>query len=444
MMTDEAGPYSIDGVRMPTWIIRFDKEGTCESPKSQEALLAKLGQDLKPTDVIFMSHGWNSDFSDAIGQYQAFIKAFEKVTDDHKPARDFRPLFVGVTWPSVWFPLDKGPRLAGPDTEPAARTKILAAVGQDVEDAAEKRLAELLSKERLNLEEAREAAAIVLPSLANADQTDVKPDKELNTDFVVAAAGRIQELMQPLKASDKPGTFNPGGTAAASVAGLEWLDPRNILRMLSLYEMKDRAGHVGSNGVAVLLRQLLATGIPIHLVGHSFGSKVMLSALCAPAPLAHPAASALLLQPAISHLSFADAIPERTGPGGYRAALGTDHIAGRIFSTYSSSDFPLHDVFHAALRRAADLGEARIAAEAPPPSIYAALGGYGPSQAGEFLVNPILKPGVPYSIKDGVRIVGLDGSAAVDYPTPSADARIACHGCVANPYTAWALHQQIF
>ena len=443
-MTDEAGPYPISGVRMPTWIIRFDEQGTCESPGSQAALLAKLGQDPKPTDVIFMSHGWNSDFSDAIGQYQAFIKAFEKVADDHKPTRNFRPLFVGISWPSVWFPLDKGPRLAGPESEPAARTKILAAAGQDLEDAAQKRLAELLNKERLNPEEAREAAAIVLPSLASTDQTDVPPDQELNADFVVAAAARIQGLMEPLKASDKPGTFNPGGAAAPSVAGLEWLDPRNILRMFSLYEMKDRAGHVGSNGVAILLRQLLATGIPIHLVGHSFGSKVMLSALCAPAPLAHPVASALLLQPAISYLSFADTVPGRAGPGGYRAALGTDHIAGRIFSTYSSSDFPLHDVFHAALRRAADLGEARIAAEAPPPSIYAALGGYGPRHAKELLVNPIQKPGVPYGIEDGVRIIGLDGSAAVDYPTPSADARIACHGCVANPYTAWALHQQIF
>ena len=282
---------------MPTWIIRFDKEGTCQSPKTQEALLSKLGQDPKPTDVIFMSHGWNSDFSDAIGQYQAFIKAFEKVTDDHPPARDYRPLFVGVTWPSVWFPLDKGPRLAGPESEPKARTEILRAFSEGLDDAAANRLVELLSKERLSPDEAHEAAAIVLPSLAATDQADVEPDKELNTEFVVAASARIQGLMQPLKASDKPGTFNPGGAAAPSVAGLEWLDPRNILRMLSLYEMKDRAGRVGSNGVADLLRQLLASKLSVHLVGHSFGSKVMLSALCAPATLGHSAASALLCSP---------------------------------------------------------------------------------------------------------------------------------------------------
>jgi len=208
--------------------------------------------------------------------------------------------------------------------------------------------------------------------------------------------------------------------------------------------MKDRAGRVGSTGVAGLLRELLEADIPIHLVGHSFGAKVMLSALCA-APLRRPATSALLLQSAISYLSFATTVPGRAGNGGYIAALDQHHIAKPIFSTYSGSDFPLHDVFHLALRRAADLGDLRIAAAgAPPPSRYAALGGYGPRGAGETLVNPIKPPGDTYSVDGGVRIFGLDGSAAVDFPAPKAEARIACHGCVANPYTAWALHQQMF
>jgi integrase len=65
--------------RLPTWIIRFDKKGTCESPETQGALLAKIREAPKPTHMIFMSHGWNSEFADAIRQYQAFLKAFEQV-----------------------------------------------------------------------------------------------------------------------------------------------------------------------------------------------------------------------------------------------------------------------------------------------------------------------------------------------------------------------------
>ena len=442
-MTDEGGPFSISSVRMTTWIVRFDEDGTCTSPKTRTALLEKLAAEPKPTHVVFMSHGWNSDFSDAVNQYRAFLQAFEKVTDDRKPAGDYRPIFVGVTWPSVWFPLDKGPRLAGPDSEPAARDGIVASVANDLDAGARQRLEELTKKERLGRAEMREAATILLPSLNRADDTDLKRE-ELDVETAVAAAARIQGLMQPQAAAETPGTFDPGAAEAPTVAGLEWLDPRNILRMFSLYKMKDRAGRVGSKGVADLLRRLVATGIPIHLVGHSFGSKVMLSALCAPAAFEKPAASALLLQPAVSHLCFAETVPGGGGSGGYRAALGSDRVARPIFSTYSRYDFPLHDVFHAALRRGADLGEAKIAAAGPPPSVYSALGGYGPRGAGEQLVDPIRKPGDAYSIKAGTRIVGLDGSAAIDFPAASADARIACHGCVANPYTAWALYQQMF
>jgi hypothetical protein len=433
---------------MPTWIVRFDEDGTCTSPKTRTALLEKLAAEPKPTHVIFMSHGWNSDFSDAIGQYRAFLKAFEKVTDDRKPQGDYRPIFVGVTWPSVWFPLDKGPRLAGPAAEPAARDGIIDSVADELDAGTKKRLEELTKKERLTPAEMREAAAILLPSMNRADDTDLKRE-DLDVETAVAAAARIQGLMQPQAAAETPGTVNlgaldAGAAGAPTVAGLEWLDPRNILRMFSLYKMKDRAGRVGSKGVADLLRKLVATGLPIHLVGHSFGCKVMLSALCNPAALAKPAASALLLQPAVSHLCFAETVPGRSGSGGYRAALKSDRVARPIFSTYSRSDFPLHDVFHSALQRRADLGEARIAAGDRPPNEYAALGGYGPRGAAEQLIDPIKKPGDAYSIEAGKRLVGLDGSAEIDYPAAAADARIACHGCVANAYTAWALYQQMF
>jgi len=441
---EDIGPFKIDGVRMPTWIVRFDKDGTCASPETQEALVAVLSGDSPPSHVIFMSHGWNSDFADAIGQYRAFLNAFEKVESERPLGGGFRPLFVGVTWPSVWFPLDKGPALAGVLGEKEARPKVLEAFDEKGGSRKDSdRFAELTAKDRLTGEELGEAADLLQPILSGADDSDLKPDRSLDRELTIAAALRIQSLVDASEDTGRPGTFDPSRLDAPAVAGANWLDPRNLLRLFSLYEMKDRAGRIGSNGAAILLRRLLATGLPIHVVGHSFGSKVMLSAVCAPSALPHPVASMLLLQPAISHLCFADVVPGREGHGGYRSALDASRVKGRIFSTYSRSDFPLHDVFHAALRRGADLGEARIAAAVPPPSVYAALGGYGPRGAQETLIDPIKKPGDLYALAGKVKLVGLDGSAATDYPKPTADARIACHGCVANPYTAWALHQQI-
>src|SRR4051794_134871 len=47
-MSDEGGPFPISGVRMPTWIVRFDEDGTCTSPKTRTALLEKLAAEPKP------------------------------------------------------------------------------------------------------------------------------------------------------------------------------------------------------------------------------------------------------------------------------------------------------------------------------------------------------------------------------------------------------------
>jgi hypothetical protein len=144
----------------------------------------------------------------------------------------------------------------------------------------------------------------------------------------------------------------------------------------------------------------------------------------------------LLMQPAVSHLSFAMKVPGRVGPGGYRHVL--ERVQNPIFSTYSASDFPLHAIYHLALLRQKDLGEAQIAAGATragnPPNVYAALGGYGPRGTDESLIDPIPKPGENFEYPKGARLVGLDGSL---------DNRIDSHGGVANPYTAWALHRQM-
>jgi pimeloyl-ACP methyl ester carboxylesterase len=224
-----------------------------------------------------------------------------------------------------------------------------------------------------------------------------------------------------------------GGAAAPAAAGWPaFLDPRWAVRLGTLYLMKDRAGTVGANGVHALLSDMLQrTTAPIHAIGHSFGGKVMLSAIAAlPNGMRH-VQSLLLLEPAVSHLSFARTVPGRDGPGGYRAVL--DRVSKPILSTFSEHDFPLHTIYHLALLRRADLGEVRIAAAATtagnPPNVYAALGGYGPRGTDEHLIDGIPAPG-QYIDANGKRIVGIDGSK---------ERRIDSHGGVANQYTAWAL-----
>jgi pimeloyl-ACP methyl ester carboxylesterase len=187
-------------------------------------------------------------------------------------------------------------------------------------------------------------------------------------------------------------------------------------------QMKDRAATVGAAGLAPIVGQLLSAGkkggVRLHLLGHSYGTKVVLSAaLHAPQP-ASKIASMLLLQPAISCYSFARDVLGLGFDGGYRPVPG--RVERPVVATFSAEDRPLSLFFHLAVRRAEDLGDQRTAGA--PPSRFAALGGYGPQgveqevqivelreflsgKAREILAHPVLRP--------STRIVGVNGTGLI-------------------------------
>ncbi|UWU68049.1 hypothetical protein [Bradyrhizobium sp. NC92] len=424
---------------MESWLIRFDKDGACTSPKTRDALLTRIADRQQP--IIFFSHGWNNDFADAVDLYRRFLSDFERVIAAH-PIGHGPAIFVGVSWPSIWLPSEPGPQMAAAsDLQMLTNEAVLQEVAGLLPSTADRaRLYELLEVNKIDLTEARELARLVKPIIIP-DQPEGVKEAQANEDNILAAIKDIQLASEGEASTDDDidaiGTVDGSGRGRIRAAGgLEYLDPRNAIRMASLYIMKDRAGKVGANGIATLLREML-TGCPapIHGVGHSFGCKVMLSALVAGSRPTRRMKSLLLLQPAISYLSFATHIPGRDAPGGYRDAF--DLVETPIFSTYSAADIPLHAIYHLALLRQKDLGELQIAAPpttaGSPPSVYAALGGYGPRDAAEQLVDPIPLPGEHVDYPNAP-IVGFDGSAGN---------RIDAHGGIANPSTAWLLREQM-
>ncbi|HEV2514137.1 MAG TPA: hypothetical protein VGV07_02715 [Devosia sp.] len=421
------GPFPIDGARMPTWIIRFDERGQCTSPATARALLDHL-RAAPYSDILLFSHGWNTDFSGAVALYRDFLAAFETVRAAH-PVAGFNPIFVGITWPSAWFAEDPGPKLESVAVAAAdVEGKVLAEVAAPLGDPDRQRLYELANAGVLSREQALDLVTLLLPAIGGTED-EVDTATEVDAEALLAASKRLGALGGGSAPNFDPATGLPDAEVMGGDGGF---DPRDIIRMLSLYQMKDRSGAVGARGVSILLRQLLgASAAKVRLLGHSFGCKVMLSAVCVGAPLSRPVTSMLLMQPALSHLAMALSVPGRNGPGGYRSALS--EVSGQIFTTYSAKDMPLHDVFHLALRRRQDLGEAEIAAAGEPPSRYAAMGGYGPRGAGERLLSPIPAAGHAYPDLKGIKLVALDGSAD----------RINGHGDIATGYTAWALHRLI-
>lgn len=236
----------------------------------------------------------------------------------------------------------------------------------------------------------------------------------------MAAATAIQQASAAPTA--QPGSFDDFGTATepdavVTAAGLfEYLDPRWLVRVATVLSMKSRAGIVGK-GAAALVDRILELDQPrLTLIGHSYGAKVVMSALAVNPPK-RPAHAAALLQPAVSRLCFASNIGDGRA-GGFRANLSRVELP--IVTTYSRRDLALYRLFHLAARRKEDLGEAQLAAE----SRFAALGGYGPDGCppGEVVVEYLVAPPHRYAWPPPpARITAFNGADA-----------ISGHGDVAN------------
>jgi pimeloyl-ACP methyl ester carboxylesterase len=387
------------------------------------------------THIFLFSHGWNNDWTVATRRYEDFLVGFMKMRREHQlPAPpSYKPLLVGVFWPStalVFGEPETGPTIAGGD--PAAEDARVAEERAEVRELAEalpddkiERFYALSQSAELDEYEALELAGM-LHGIASTGNDELGVSDGPSTEEIVKV---WREIGEP--ETGDFGTVGGGLGGGPQAAGLlSKLDPRHVIRMFTVWQMKDRAGTVGAHGVGGLLRDLLsASNAKLHLIGHSYGAKIMLSAVGFGPDLPRKVESILLLQPAVSHLCFAENVPRSNKPGGYRPVL--ERVVQPIFSTFSEHDFPLRNTFHLGLRREEDLGEARIAAGDEPPSRYAALGGYGPRGAGEKLID-ILGVTKTYALEAGTKIYGLRGHHA-----------ITGHGDISNESIWWALYSQV-
>jgi hypothetical protein len=432
MSTEAVEPYrtvEFGNRRAALYMVPFDRDGTCEGPRTYERVVQEA---CAPglTDIFVFSHGWNNDWKAATGRYDSFVDGFSEMHRhaDRVPLADgYQPLLVGIFWPSAILvaPGEKAPAIAGGSGD-AALDEVMAALPEE----SAGRVRELAGKTALDMAEALELAELVAPLYAGADDEDVARPADAPAPEELVAAWVPAAAAKPAREPGTWGTVDDAEAADPTAAGFS-LDPRKALRMVTVRPMKDRAGTVGYHGVGPLLRELLDAGdkkARVHMIGHSYGCKVCLSAICAET-LPRDVDSALLLQPAVNHRCFAIDADGSGRQGGYRPAL--DRVRQSIFTTYSANDSALKTWFHKSLTRDADVGEARIAAWPEPPSRFAALGGYGPRGAeGQTKKVDLLDPGTRYP--RGGRIVAIDGTRG-----------IAGHGDISNQYTWWALYDQV-
>lgn len=338
------------------------------------------------TDVIVVSHGWNNSAADAEDLYQRLFTNFSQVGEPNDLAGRTLAI-VGVIWPSKRFDemvasvADQEATGAASLTSPqgAESQKLLEAKLASMESffAKPEQKAALAEMRKLipDLEDkatARRAFIDKLRSLVDTRSAD--PEDASNLFFKQDG----EDIMQALKIDEadlddqltndggsaslplgvgtvKPATPSPEGAAGflGFLSGFKSA-AMNALNFTTYYEMKSRAGTVGKNGVAPLIDDLSIDVERVHLIGHSFGGRVVTSA--AANSTTDRIRSMSLLQTAFSHNGFSKSMK-----GFFRSVVDSGRVKGPIIVTYTQNDkavgiaYPLAS--RLALQTAAALGD---------------------------------------------------------------------------------------
>lgn len=445
-----AGPFDrilADEDTAPLYLLSFDKTGWLRDPSTVEDLVQRIhSKDF--SDVYLLSHGWNNEFNFAVELYRELFTGYLKMRRRMGLTGGHRPVFVGTVWPStaLVLPWDAAPAMAGGADAAETERDIVASALPERDRAEFERLAKAPELDRAA---AMTLASLLVPAFDNAgadSEIAAKPAAgDSATSGSTPGAADVFRLWTEVQTA-KPQTSGQTGSrspfppdsddedpALESALSLNSFDPRNIVRLATVRQMKDRAGTVGANGLAPVVGRLLeasaANKTRLHLLGHSYGAKIILSAALYAPPTPTKFSSILLLQPAISCFAFGTNVFGAPITGGYRPVL--DRVARPIISTFSTHDRPLRWFFQIAVRRSSDLAEQKTAAI--PPSRYCALGGFGPqgldSGSTTILIDNFLKttgadillqrPGPSFG--SDITIVGVNGSQ-----------RISGHGDVRN------------
>lgn len=407
----------------PYWEVTFDRDGHPD-PDERDALLRGAARE-NLTDLVLFAHGWNNTRSTATGLYAAFFAPFPRLLAG--AGKRVRLGYGGVIWPSMRFtdePVpeyrDRGAALAGPGLPPDARQDLASAFPG--RDAVLDRLAELLAGRPADPARLTEFAGLVRTLVAPHPHEEGVQDTGADTAaplmFTADAASVCERFADALES-----TGLAVGELFGGVANRVWGGALELLRQGTYWEMKRRAGVVGRRGlgpaVAALARS--SPGLRVHLVGHSFGARLVSYALGG-LP-AHPRAvhSLTMLQGAFSHYAFAPRLPfahHRSGPlHGLR-----DRVAGPVVCCHSRHDLAL-GVFYPLASRVSDDDDSLLGFD---EARWGAMGHDG-IRAVPGCAELTLGQGLDGALPDG-GWVNLDASAVVRRGGPPAGAHSdICH-----------------
>ncbi|MFD3807291.1 serine-threonine protein kinase [Streptomyces sp. NPDC058619] len=361
---------SVDGIGVgPYAELVFDSDG--DADRAAESAVARM----EATDLLVFAHGWNSDRSTSTRLYDRFFAPFPGLV-----RAGVRLGYVGVVWPSIRFADEPIPDFDGPGmlahAEPDAVEAATADAGPRTaldpgtraaldafwpgRRAELDRVAELLERREESAAAFIEFGALVR-ELAGVNAVPTAAAPPVPAVFTEDVLKVCRDLALALDLAGAP----PGAAAPAAAAGREpaagdelrplWKGAKELLRQATYYQMKKRAGVVGERGLGPVLAGLAARrpALRIHLLGHSFGARVVSFSLRAVPDGARYVKSLTLLQGAFSHYAFADRLPHDQSRGGALGGLQR-RVDGPVVACHSPYDTSLKLFYPLASRMAGD------------------------------------------------------------------------------------------
>ena len=370
----------IQGTDVEYALISFDDDGRERTDDPAGGLFSRTILDrikTKPPSHLFLfSHGWKGDVPSAIDQYNRWIGAMWKLEADRRALGSaFSPLFIGLHWPSQpWGEEALATAVSFATAGASAIAPLVEAAVQHFGggDAVRKPL------ERIFAAYERDPAARVLPDdvleayaalgaaigfSAGAD-ADAAPDEE-------GASLDPQAAVRAERAASVGQSFGIADSLRNGIlAGL---------RQASFWTMKRRARSIGEGGMHAFVADVQrASGANVHLMGHSFGCIIVSSILGGPrgqGRLPRPVNSAVLVQGALSHWSYAEKIPHADGnrAGYFAGILDRQAVSGPLVTTQSVHDSAVGVAYPAAVGL---INEFAFDTTAAPPK-FGAMGSFG-------------------------------------------------------------------
>jgi len=418
-MTDIAG--------FPYLEVEFDKNGALVDASMTQQLAAFVSAH-SVSDLLVISHGWNNDMAEARDLYKRFFARTREVLDTLPALKNRKFAVLGVLWPSKKFAEQTlipggaaGLHSQVDISQIKAQLQALKGFFDDPQaDAILQKATALVDSLEDKASSRKEFVNLLRALLPGPDSQDKESPEEF---FRISGDELMDRLSKPVdQDDDEPGMLHGGAAGLCDLFGGLLSGARNLLNYTTYYQMKERAGAIGQGGLNPQLVQLQHRfpALKIHLIGHSFGGRLVTATAAGPdvLPDFRPA-SMTLLQAAFSHFGFARDYDHHQSNGLFRRVMASSLVSGPVLVTCTGNDTAVGVMYAIASR----IKNQVASAVGDKNDIYGGMGRNG-AEASE---GKLLNLGVPYQFEAG-KLYNLN-----------ADALIKDHSDICKKEVAYAL-----